>query len=272
MKIIWISNSKPEQINRLTNHEFNLILICSGFLFCTSGVTDFCFISRQIICIPPGMPFKFRIEQRHPNKMAIVSIDITHWHHPHYRLQGIVFSASVYSKLSVWVLKRTEFIYFSYLLRMLDFKLKTAKSKTDFETGLIDFLLWKEFQSIAESEHNTTAATAQIAIAASFYHSLPSFFKSEHSVKFYADRLCVTPDYLNKSVKEVGGQSVRQMINSMLIQEGKWLLKDNQLNITEVGEKLGFSSLAVFSKFFKKHTGQSPEAYKNNIFKNRGDE
>jgi len=271
MKIIWLTNPKPEQINNLKNHEFNLIMVCSGFLCCWSDESEFCITPRHILFIPPGFPFKIQIDRRYYNKMVLISINMTLWYHPHYRLHGTAFAATLYSRLSVFKLKRTEFIYLSYLIRTLDFKLNTTTSETEFETGIIDFLLWKELQSISESK-NTTSFTSsrKISVVAAFYHALTFSFKSEHAVQFYAARLCVTSDYLNKSVKELSGQTVRQHINGLLIQEAKWLLEDHRKNITEIAYELGFTSLAIFSKFFKKHTGCSPETYRNNMFKNGG--
>src|SRR5690606_8405599 len=97
-----------------------------------------------------------------------------------------------------------------------------------------------------------------------FFHLLLNSFKSGHTVNYYAARLYVTPEVLNKSVKEVCGQSARKLINSFLIQEAKWLLKDYSLTINDISDELGFSSLSIFSKFFKKNTGYSPFTFRNN--------
>lgn len=51
------------------------------------------------------------------------------------------------------------------------------------------------------------------------------------------------------------------------IEEAKHLIKKTPLNITEISEQLGFSSLHYFSKQFKNKTGRSPSAYAKTIDK-----
>ncbi|MBO7218053.1 MAG: helix-turn-helix domain-containing protein [Clostridia bacterium] len=51
------------------------------------------------------------------------------------------------------------------------------------------------------------------------------------------------------------------------IEEAKTLIKTTSLNITEISEQLGFSSLHYFSKQFKSKTGKSPTAYAKTIDK-----
>ena len=51
------------------------------------------------------------------------------------------------------------------------------------------------------------------------------------------------------------------------IEEAKRLIKKTPMNITEISEHLGFSSLHYFSKQFKNKTGKSPTAYAKTIDK-----
>lgn len=53
----------------------------------------------------------------------------------------------------------------------------------------------------------------------------------------------------------------------MKIEEAKRLIRTTPMNITEISEYLGFSSLHYFSKQFKNKTGKSPSAYAKTIDK-----
>jgi AraC-like DNA-binding protein len=44
------------------------------------------------------------------------------------------------------------------------------------------------------------------------------------------------------------------------------LLKESNLSVNEVAECCGFSDLQMFSKAFKKYTGNSPSTFKNSNF------
>lgn len=52
---------------------------------------------------------------------------------------------------------------------------------------------------------------------------------------------------------------------NLKIDESKRLLVRTSLNITEVAQRLGFSSVHYFSRLFKKKTGKSPSAYVKSV-------
>ncbi len=54
---------------------------------------------------------------------------------------------------------------------------------------------------------------------------------------------------------------------NLKIDEAKRLIRKSPMNITEISENLGFSSLHYFSKLFKNKTGRSPSAYAKTIDK-----
>ena len=43
------------------------------------------------------------------------------------------------------------------------------------------------------------------------------------------------------------------------------MLRDKEISVTEISEKLGFDSVHYFSRLFKKHTGVSPVNYAKSI-------
>lgn len=87
---------------------------------------------------------------------------------------------------------------------------------------------------------------------------------NHREVKFYAHALHITPNHLNKSVKEVTGDTAVSMMNRMTLLEAKSRLKNTALSISEIAYDLGFSDLSYFSKFFKRETGQTPLDYRKN--------
>lgn len=95
-----------------------------------------------------------------------------------------------------------------------------------------------------------------------FFLLLRENYKEHHDVQFYADRLFVTRKYLSKVIKKTMLKSSREIINHVLITESKILLKNNYTSISDTAAELNFSDQSVFSKFFKKHTGQTPSDYK----------
>ena len=84
----------------------------------------------------------------------------------------------------------------------------------------------------------------------------------ERGMQFYADKLCLTPKYLSKIVKEASGRSGPEWIDAFVILEAKNLLRYSDESIKEIAYKLHFPSASVFNKFFKANTGLVPSDYR----------
>lgn len=87
--------------------------------------------------------------------------------------------------------------------------------------------------------------------------------KEEHAVKFYADKLCLSPKHLALTIKSVMGQSASKVINNFIVQQAKSLLRYTDKTIQEIGYELNFSTQSFFGKYFKQHTGMSPGEYRS---------
>ena len=48
--------------------------------------------------------------------------------------------------------------------------------------------------------------------------------KEQHSVQYYADKLCITPNYLNEMITSTMGFSAKQYIQGKVMEEAKRLL------------------------------------------------
>lgn len=86
--------------------------------------------------------------------------------------------------------------------------------------------------------------------------------KKQHDVKFYANQLCITTQYLSSILKEQSGRSASQWIQEALMVEAKSLLKAPRINVQQVADELNFPDQSTFGKFFKKHAGISPLAFR----------
>jgi len=99
-------------------------------------------------------------------------------------------------------------------------------------------------------------------ILRNFKQLLNKHYAELHMVNDYADKLAVTPDYLNKTVKSITGKSAKEHIQSKLIVEAKRSLLFSGLSGKELAYALGFEESAHFNNFFKKNTGLTPTEFK----------
>ena len=80
----------------------------------------------------------------------------------------------------------------------------------------------------------------------------------------YAGLLYVTPNHLNRTVKEVSGRTASDHIAEMIAQEAKALLRHTDLSVSEIACRLQFSESSSFNRFFKKESGRTPLEFRAN--------
>jgi AraC family transcriptional activator of pobA len=79
---------------------------------------------------------------------------------------------------------------------------------------------------------------------------------------YLAQKLNVSPKYLNDCLKQVTGQTTQQLIHDKLIEQAKDLLASTELSISEIAYQLGFEYSQSFNKLFKNKTNQTPNEYR----------
>lgn len=96
-----------------------------------------------------------------------------------------------------------------------------------------------------------------------FIKLVTEYHTQYRNVGFYADKLCLTPKYLSKLIKNATGRSAPEWIDQYVILEAKNLLKYSGETIKEIVYRLNFPNQSVFYKFFKARTGMTPSQYRN---------
>ncbi len=81
-------------------------------------------------------------------------------------------------------------------------------------------------------------------------------------LEFYASHLCITPHYLSEICKKVSGKPASYWIDRFTIQEITRLLRQKELSLTEIAERMNFSSVSYFSRYVQKRINLSPSEYR----------
>lgn len=79
----------------------------------------------------------------------------------------------------------------------------------------------------------------------------------------YAEKLNLTPNYLNTLVKSQLGISAGTFIRNRIILEAERLLLHTTMSVREIAYELGFTDNSHFGKYFKSVKGISPKNYRN---------
>lgn len=120
---------------------------------------------------------------------------------------------------------------------------------------------------IIEKHYGSTEAaerpqTRKEELLSKFIIEVLQNFRSERSVAFYADRLCVSPKYLSAVAKDITGHTASELIDHYVIMEAKIMLAESAMTIQEISNKLNFANQSFFGKYFKHLTGHSPSAFR----------
>jgi len=106
-------------------------------------------------------------------------------------------------------------------------------------------------------------------IIARFERFITAYFNSESakvpaipSVKYCAEIMNLSPNYLSDLLKSETGKNTQEHIHYYLLEKAKNLLVNSNLNISEIAYELGFEYSQNFSKLFKKKVGVSPTIYR----------
>ncbi|MBN8856336.1 MAG: AraC family transcriptional regulator [Sphingobacteriales bacterium 50-39] len=90
-------------------------------------------------------------------------------------------------------------------------------------------------------------------------------YRQLHEVADYASQLHISPGHLGDVIKEQSGKPAITHIHERLTLEAKRLLFHTDQVIKEIAFHLGFEDASYFSRFFKRMTGHTPQAYRDNF-------
>lgn len=102
-----------------------------------------------------------------------------------------------------------------------------------------------------------------------FEQLLDEYFLGEHpqqeglpSVKYFADRICLSPNYFGDLIKKETGKTAQESIQNKIIDVAKeWIIGSNK-TISQISYELGFQYSQHFNRLFKKVVGCTPNEYR----------
>lgn len=124
------------------------------------------------------------------------------------------------------------------------------------------------FLSIPQIQLNENIDSRQVTryeeVFLHFMDDLQLFANKERSVKFYSDRLCISPKYFSKLISQASGKHPMEHIKQRVIIEAKTLLKATDMTISDIADALNFPNSSSFCQYFKHETGYTPSDYRQN--------
>lgn len=114
-----------------------------------------------------------------------------------------------------------------------------------------------------------TRQTVNKDVLTKFEELLDSYFTDDRamqnglpSVKYFADKICLSPNYFGDLVKKETGKSPQEYIQNKIIDLAKERIMGSEMTVNQIAYELGFQYPQHFTRIFKKKVGCTPSEYR----------
>lgn len=114
-----------------------------------------------------------------------------------------------------------------------------------------------------------TRSTVNKDILTKFENLLEEYFTDNKpkvdglpSVKYFADKVCLSPNYFGDLIKRETGKTAQEYIQNKIIDLAKEMIVGTEKTISQISYELGFQYSQHFNRIFKKNVGYTPNEYR----------
>ena len=231
------------------------------------------------------------------NQVAIVPQNVTVTDvmvSPDFNLKAMfltnrILQSFLREKMSIWndmmyihrqhvvTMDEDEILFYTYFYDMLTLTITKGKDNP-LHTDVIQSLLRSAIlafcgrmklmlssetsQADAASSHDNEKMTSKVH----FQHFLDLLHSNDvkrHTVEAYASELCISPKYLTAVCKKNSGKTANEWITEHVLEDIRYYLRQTDLSIKQICDKLAFPNPSFFGKYVKEHFGMTPLELRN---------
>lgn len=167
-------------------------------------------------------------------------------------------------QLHILTMEDGDMLFHSHFYDMLSLAIERGKDNP-FRTDVIQALLRSSMLALCGSMMQKIpqpiSAPNQHTPNLHFQRFLDLLHNGElkrQSVEVYANELCITPKYLTTICKKLSGKTANDWIRDQVLEDIRYHLKQTDLSIKQISDKLGFPNPSFFGKYVKEHFGMTP--------------
>ncbi len=224
----------------------------------------------------------------HQNQIAIIPQNVMVTDvmvSPDFNLRGMFLTTRILQsflreKMSVWndmmfihrhhivTMDQDEMLFFTHFYDMLTQSMQRGKDNP-FQTEVIQSLLRSAILALCGAmklmlpsvDHDISTSDAHFQRFLELLHSTPV---KHRTVEDYASDLCISPKYLTTICKKNTGKTASEWITEHVMEDIRYYLKQTDLSIKQICDRLGFPNPSFFGKYVKDHSGMTPVQFRNN--------
>ena len=128
---------------------------------------------------------------------------------------------------------------------------------------LLDYCMrFYERQFITRSESNKSVLVKFEALLDDYFQSDKPQTDGLPSVKYFADKVFLSPNYFGDLIKKETGKSAQEYIQTRMIDLAKEMIAGTEKTVSQIAYELGFKYSQHFNRIFKKNVGYTPGEYR----------
>ena len=233
------------------------------------GKTSYDFDDQTVICIAPGQTVGYTDVEGIPKKSVGLLF------HPDF-IRGTSLGQKI-KKYTFFSYESNEALHLSEEERMIvldclekiRMELRHAIDKhtkgliaTNIELLLDYCMRFYERQFITRGKTNRDVLTRFENLLDEYFESALAEQDGLPTVKYFADKLCLSSNYFGDMFKKETGKTPQEYIQEKVIELAKERMSDRRETVSRVAYSLGFQYPQHFCRLFKKRVGCTPNEYR----------
>ena len=247
--------SCPTPIACMRNHGF--MFLVRGEVLVEAEQDQLLVSANECLTIPAETPFRIRYFRNCSGFMGSFSTDflctnplVTN------SFRGFSFMQAHAGYVAQFDHSRSSFIQM-LLERIYNETLSVPCNDDVIRANLNSFLV-----EMAVGNNKTAAVPSRNVLCNRFMEMVFETGQKKMSVAEYADKLNVTANHLNKTVKQNTNKPVSYWIDESLMLAAKMMLKNTSLTMTQISDSLGITDPSYFARRFRHHEQMTPSEYR----------
>lgn len=268
--IVHFDSSVPQPTHRMTLGFYALFLKKTTGCIINYGKTVYDFDDETVVSFAPGQTVGIHRLEDGPAPEAIGLLfhpDFLHRTSLGQKMKQYSFFS--YASNEALHLSTEERIilqdYMEKIVRELQHPIdKFSKSLiiSNIEVLLNYCMRFYERQFITREDMNHDALARFEQLLDDYWDSGMAKLHGLPTVKYFADKICLSPNYFGDLVKSETGKTAQEYIQLKIVEMAKNAMLTPDLNTKQIADMLGFQQPQHFLRFFKREVGCTPKEYR----------
>lgn len=271
--IVHFDSSVPQPTHRMTLGFYALFLKKTTGCIINYGKTVYDFDDETVVSFAPGQTVGIHRLEDGPAPEAIgLLFHPDFLHRTPLGQQMKQYSFFSYASNEALHLSTEERIilqdYMEKIVRELQHPIdKFSKSLivSNIEVMLNYCMRFYERQFVTREDMNHDALVRFERLLDDYLYSDMAMKEGIPTVKYFADKICLSPNYFGDLVKSETGKTAQEYIQLKMIAVAKERMLDPAGTVKRIAESLGFQHPQHFVRFFKRQEGCTPKEFRNRM-------